>query len=92
MREGCGKVLIKGANRASVGNWNETNGLNANFWNSDNVNPNLRLAPVIVSCSKHFENVSILQAFYLFLGVLLGGGYNLFPLGIDYLWRAVGVF
>ncbi len=66
--------IIKGANRANFGNWNETNGANANLWKSGNVNPNLRLALLIVSCRVNYAvNESILQAFFLFLEDLLGG-------------------
>ncbi len=82
------RSISKGANRAIAGNWNETNGFNGNFWNPRDVNPNLHLAPLVVSCYVNsFVILSILQAFFRFPEDLLGGGYSFFLLDTGCLWQ-----
>lgn len=88
-----GEVFTIGANRAIVGNWNETNGLNVNFNHPDNVNPNLRLAPLIVSYFEGFAGrAAIHLAFYLFLEGVLVALDTFYRLGSEYLYLVLKEF
>ena len=97
MELGYGEIFTKrsGSNVANVGNANPDNGLNVNDWNRDNGNDNVGGPLLVVSSFKGYFawwTLTIHQAFYLFLAILLAALNIFYLLLLDYLYLTVAEF